>query len=172
MARGEVSLLDETLLRAAASGKSGEEIERITGIPAAQAVVHVKNLLARRDVWSEVEQRQLLIHELNGLKDSLVQNAVEFKDPVSARLLLQTLQELGRRLDSHKASLDADVLRLSVYQQGVMLRAMDAALNFAKGELRERFPDVSTDDLDALVGEGLLRAKAELVSESVSDEFV
>lgn len=172
MARGEVSLLDETLLRAAASGKSGEEIERITGIPAAQAVVHVKNLLARRDVWSEVEQRQLLIHELNGLKDSLVQNAVEFKDPVSARLLLQTLQELGRRLDSHKASLDADVLRLSVYQQGVMLRAMDAALNFAKGELRERFPDVSMDDLDALVGEGLLRAKAELVSESVSDEFV
>jgi hypothetical protein len=130
----------------------------------------VKNLLARRDVWSEVEQRQLLIHELNGLKDSLVQNAVEFKDPVSARLLLQTLQELGRRLDSHKSSLDADVLRLSVYQQGVMLRAMDAALTFAKGELRERFPDVSTDDLDALVGEGLLRAKAELVAES--DELV
>ena len=172
MARGEVSLLDETLLRAAASGKSGEEIERLTGIPAAQAIVHVKNLLSRRDVWSEVEQRQLLVHELNGLKDSLVQNALEFKDPVSARLLLQTLQELGRRLDSQKSSLDADVLRLSEYQQGVMLRAMDAALGFAKKELRERFPDVGVDDLDALVGEGLLRAKAELLAESESDEFV
>jgi hypothetical protein len=166
MARGEVSLLDETLLRAAASGKSGEEIERITGIPAAQAVVHVKNLLARRDVWTEIEQRQLLVHELNSLKDSLLKGAVEHQDPISARLLLQTLQELGRRLDSHKSSLDSEVLRLSVYQQGVLLRAMDAALNFAKGELRERFPDVSVDDLDALVGEGLLRAKAELSSES------
>ena len=172
MARGEVSLLDETLLRAAAAGKSGEEIERLTGIPAAQAVVHVKNLLARRDVWSEVEQRQLLVHELNGLKDSLLQNAVEFKDPVSARLLLQTLQELGRRLDSQKSSLDADVLRLSEYQQGVMLRAMDAALNFAKRELRLNYPDVSVDELDALVGEGLLRAKAELLAESEPDEFV
>jgi hypothetical protein len=172
LARGEVSLLDETLLRAAAAGKSGEEIERLTGIPAAQAVVHVKNLLSRRDVWTEVEQRQLLVHELNDLKDSLIKNAVEFKDPVSARLLLQTLQELGRRLDSQKSSLDADVLRLSTYQQTIMLRAMDAALKFAKGELRERFPDVTVDDFDALVGEGLLRAKAELLAESEPDEFI
>lgn len=29
-----LSLLDETLIRLAASGKSGEEIERKTGIPA------------------------------------------------------------------------------------------------------------------------------------------
>ena len=172
MPRSEVSLLDETLLRAAAAGKSGEEIERLTGIPAAQAVVHVKNLLARRDVWTDVEQRQLLVHELNVLKDSLLRNAVELQDPTSARLLLQTLQELGRRLDAQKSSLDADVLRLSEYQQGVMLRAMDAALGFAKRELRDKYPSVSVDELDALVGEGLLRAKAELLAESVSDEFV
>jgi len=158
--------LDEALLRAAASGKSGEEIERLTGVPAAQAVVHVKNLLARRDVWSEVEQRQLLVHELNVLKDSLMQNAVDFKDLESASLLLKTLQELGRRLEAQRVSLDADVLRLSEYQQGVMLRAMDAALDFAKRELRDRYPDVVVSELDELVGEGLLRAKAELLAES------
>jgi hypothetical protein len=170
--RTEVSLLDEALLRAAASGKSGEEIERLTGVPAAQAVVHVKNLLARRDVWSEVEQRQLLVHELNVLKDSLMQNAVDFKDLESASLLLKTLQELGRRLEAQRVSLDADVLRLSEYQQGVMLRAMDAALDFAKRELRDRYPDVVVSELDELVGEGLLRAKAELLAESDFDERV
>jgi hypothetical protein len=164
--------LDEALLRAAASGKSGEEIERLTGVPAAQAVVHVKNLLARRDVWSEVEQRQLLVHELNVLKDSLMQNAVDFKDLESASLLLKTLQELGRRLEAQRVSLDADVLRLSEYQQGVMLRAMDAALDFAKRELRDRYPDVVVSELDELVGEGLLRAKAELLAESDFDERV
>lgn len=162
MARGEVSLLDETLLRAAAAGKSGEEIERLTGIPAAQAVVHVKNLLARRDVWSDVERRQLLIHELNELKGSLQQNAVEFKDPVSARLLLQTLSELGRRLDAQQVQVDEQVLRLSEFQQGILLRAMDAALGFAKRELAERYPDVDAQVLDELVGEGLMLAKAEL----------
>lgn len=162
MARGEVSLLDETLLRAAAAGKSGEEIERLTGIPAAQAVVHVKNLLARRDVWSDVERRQLLIHELNELKGSLQQNAVEFKDPVSARLLLQTLSELGRRLDAQQVQVDEQVLRLSEFQQGILLRAMDAALGFAKRELAERYPDIDAGELDELVGEGLMLAKAEL----------
>lgn len=169
MARGEVSLLDETLLRAAASGKSGEEIERLTGIPAAQAVVHVKNLLARRDVWSQAEQRQLLVHELNELKNSLQQNAIEFKDPASARLLLQTLTELGRRLDSQKLQLDEQVLKLSEYQQGILLRAMDAALTFAKNQLKEQYPDVDPNQLDSLVGEGLLLAKHELMAETEED---
>lgn len=169
MARGEVSLLDETLLRAAAAGKSGEEIERLTGIPAAQAVVHVKNLLARRDVWSDVERRQLLIHELNELKSSLQHNAVELKDPVSARLLLQTLSELGRRLDSQQLQVDEQVLRLSEYQQGVLLRAMDAALGFAKRQLKEQYPDVDGSVLDELVGEGLMLAKLELLEEGVDD---
>ncbi len=62
MPKSEISLLDETLIRAAASGKSGEEMEALTGIPAAQAILHVKQLLSRRDIWSEVERRQLLFH--------------------------------------------------------------------------------------------------------------
>ena len=157
-----ISLLDEALLRAAASGKSGEELAVLTGVPAAQAVVHVKDLLQRRDVWSEVEQRQLLLHQLHELKDSLVESAVRLHDPDSARLLLKTLELIGRRLDSQQSVLDVEVLRLSEFQQGVLLRAMDSALSFAKGELAERYPQISSGELDELVAEGLLRAKGEL----------
>lgn len=166
MERGGLSLLDETLLGLAASGRSGEEIERKTGIPAEQAVAHVKGLMRRRDVWSDVEQRQLLLHELNGLKDSLGDAALRLKDPESARLLLKTLELIGRRLDSQKVQLDDQVLRLSEYQQGVLLRAMDSALNFAKRELAERYPQISGDELDGLVAEGLVKAKLELQEES------
>ncbi len=162
---GELSLLDETLISLAASGKSGEEMERKTGIPAAQALAHVKGLLARRDVWSEVEQRQLLLFELMELKESLSDAALRLRDPDSARLLLKTLELIGRRLDSQRVELDVEVLRLSEFQQGVLLRAMDAALGFAKGELKERFPMVSGDELDELVAEGLFRAKAELLND-------
>lgn len=66
----EVNVLDELLLRLAASGASGEEMERQTGIGAAQAVVHVKRMLQNRDIWTELERRQLLLLELNELKDS------------------------------------------------------------------------------------------------------
>ena len=161
-----LNLLDESLIRLAASGKSGEELERSTGIPAAQAVQHVKNLMARRDVWSEVEQRQLLLYQLNELKDSLTEAAFQLKDPESARLLLKTLELIGKRLDSQKTQLDEQVLRLSQYQQTVLLRAMDAALTFAKKQLQEQYPDVDQDQLDALVAEGLLRAKSELQEET------
>lgn len=165
MPKSEVSLLDETLIRAAASGKSGEEMEALTGIPAAQAILHVKQLLSRRDIWTEVERRQLLFHELNELKDSLTQNAVDFRDNESAKLLLKVLQELGRRLDSERTKLDLDVIKLSEFQERVLLRAMDAALNFAKKELGQRYPQVPKEELDELVVEGLVLAKYELERE-------
>jgi hypothetical protein len=163
-----LNLLDESLIRLAASGKSGQELERSTGIPAAQAVQHVKDLMARRDVWTEVEQRQLLLYQLNELKDSLTEAAFQLKDPESARLLLKTLELIGKRLDSQKTQLDDQVLKLSQYQQGVLLRAMDAALTFAKKSLQEQYPDVDSTTLDALVAEGLMRAKSELQEETQS----
>lgn len=161
----EVSLLDETLIRAAAAGKSGEEMEQMTGVPAAQAVLHVKQLLGRRDIWTEVERRQLLLNELNELKQSLSDQAVTLRDQDSAKLLLKVLQEIGKRLDSERTKLDTDIIKLSEYQEKVLLKAMDAALKFAKDELAERYPLVNKEELDELVIEGLVRAKGELERE-------
>ena len=165
MSNKEVSLLDETLIRAAAAGKSGEEMESLTGVPAAQAVLHVKQLLSRRDIWNEVERRQLLLHELNELKQSLSDAAITMRDEDSAKLLLKVLQGIGKRLDSERTKLDTDIIKLSEYQERVLLRAMDAALGFAKKELAQRYPLVPKEELDELVIEGLVRAKAELESE-------
>lgn len=165
MASNEVSLLDETLIHLAASGASGEEMEMKTGIPAAQAIDHVKQLMKKRDIWTEVEQRQLLLFELNELKESLHMNAVQMQDPDSARLLLKTLEIIGKRLDSEKGKVNDQVLRLSEFQQKILLRAMDSALDFAKAQLSERYPDVPRSELDELVAEGLYRAKAELEKE-------
>mgnify|MGYP003674704977 FL=1 len=162
MSQNEVSLLDETLMRAAASGKSGDEMEQLTGVPAAQAVMHVKQMLSRRDIWSEVERRQLLLHELNDLKESLTDRAVQMQDDDSARLLLKVLQEIGKRLDSERTQLDIDIIKLTEYQERILLRAMDSALNFAKGELSERYPEINKNELDELVGQGLLKAKYEI----------
>lgn len=165
MASKEVSLLDDTLIHLAASGASGEEIELKTGIPAAQAIDHVKQLMKKRDIWTELEQRQLLLFELNELKDSLRMNAVQFQEPDAARLMLKTLELIGKRLDSEKGKVDDQVLKLSEFQQKILLRAMDSALDYAKKQLAERYPDVKKDELDELVAEGLYRAKGEIEKE-------
>lgn len=160
-----LSVVDDILLRAAAGGKSGDEIEKLTGIPAAQALEKVKQLLASRDVWTEMEQRQLLLAELHELKDSLHDQAVVGQDPEAARVLLRTLEVIGKRLDQQQTVLDENMLKLTMFQQRILLRAMDAALDFAKGELAERYPDMPKAELDELVANGLQRAKFELMEE-------
>jgi hypothetical protein len=161
----EVALLDELLIKAAAGGKSGDEIERMTGIPAAQAVLHVKQLLATRDIWTEQEQRQLLLSELHQLKDSLSDHAIKAGDPDSARLLLKTLEIIGKRLDSQQQVLDENMIKLSHFQERVLLRAMDTALNFAKEQLQIKYPDISRSELEEMVADGLVKAKYEIMED-------
>lgn len=159
------SVLDDVLLKAAADGRSPMEMERISGIPAAQAVQHVKQLLDSRDVWTEHQQRQLLLSELHELKDSLRAQAIKAGDIDSARLLLKSLEVIGKRLDSQQQTLDENVIKLSEYQQSVLLRAMDAALTFAKEQLQERYPQITRSELEELVADGLQQAKYQLMEE-------
>ena len=161
----EVALLDEMLIKAAAVGKSGAEMERLTVIPAAQAFVPVKQILSTRDLWSEQEQRQLLLAELHELKESLAPHAIQAGDPESARLLLKTLETIGKRLDSQQSVLDENMIKLSHFQEKVLLRAMDTALNFAKEQLQERYPDITRSELEALVADGLQKAKYEIMED-------
>lgn len=169
MAGREVALLDDLLLQAAAGGKSGDEIERLTGVPAAQAVMHIKQLLASRDIWTEFERRQLLLRELNELKDSLRSEALNAKDPDAARLMLKTLETIGRRLDSEQKQIDVDAVKVTEHQARVMGRAFEIALDYMKRELAEKYPDVSMLELDRLASAGLVKAKYDLAAEKVSD---
>lgn len=165
----EVNVLDEILLRLAASGASGQEMERQAGVPAAQAIMHVKRMLESRDVWTELERRQLLLYELNELKDSLKQNALDVKDPQHARLLLQTLTAIAQRLDSEKNKLDVDVLKVTEHQAKAMGRAFDIALDHVKLSLLTKYPEVSKSELDRLAQDGLIKAKYDLAAERGSD---
>ena len=161
----EISVLDDLLLRSAAGGKSGVEIERLTGIPADQAVVHIKSLLSSRDIWTEHEQRQLLLTELQELKETLQTNVLKHGDMDSASLLLKTLETIGKRLDSQKLDLDENLIKLSRFQEKVLLRAMDSALSFAKRQLAEQFPEIPVYKLDELVADGLQQAKYEIMDD-------
>lgn len=159
------SVLDDVLLKAAADGRSPMEMERISGIPAAQAVQHVKQLLDSRDVWTEHQQRQLLLSELHELKDSLRDQALKAGDMDSARLLLKSLEIIGKRLDNQQQTLDENVIKLSNYQQSILIRAMDTALSFAKDQLAERYPQITRSELEELVADGLQKAKYEIMEE-------
>jgi hypothetical protein len=102
---------------------------------------------------------------LHELKDSLRDQALKAGDIDSARLLLKSLEIIGKRLDSQQQTLDENVIKLSEYQQSVLLRAMDAALTFAKEQLNERYPQITKSELEELVADGLQQAKYQLMEE-------
>jgi hypothetical protein len=82
------------------------------------------------------------------------------------RLLLKALETIGKRLDSQQQDVDANTLKLTQFQEKILLRAMDSALDFAKRELQERYPQISRGELEEIVAEGLLHAKDEIVAEN------
>lgn len=168
MAGNQVALLDDILIKAAAGGKSGSEMERMTGIPAAQAVHHVKQLLQTRNVWTEHEQRQLLLTELHELKNTL-QEQSKGGDLDSQRLMLKTLETIGKRLDGQQQALDENMIKLTQFQERVLLRAMDTALEFTKRQLEEKYPQITRGELEELVAEGLQKAKFEIMEEEDND---
>ena len=57
------------------------------------------------------------------------------------------------------------MIKLSHFQERVLLRAMDAALNFAKEQLHEKYPEITKSELEELVADGLQKAKYEIAED-------
>lgn len=104
-----LSVHDETLVKLAAQGATPEELSVRTGMPAAQAVIRVKEILASKNVWTFIEQQQLLLEDIQRLKTEVfgyVNEAVANPDLLKA--MVSILQLIGDRLDRVKALVDEE----------------------------------------------------------------
>lgn len=104
-----LSVHDETLVRLAAQGSTPEELSARTGMPAAQAVIRVKEILASKNVWSFIEQQQLLLEDIQRLKTEVfgfVDQAIANPDLLKA--MISILQLIGDRLDRVKSLVDEE----------------------------------------------------------------
>lgn len=104
-----LSVHDETLIRLAAQGSTPEELSARTGMPAAQAVIRVKEILASKNVWTFIEQQQLLLEDIQRLKSEVfgfVNEAIANPDLLKA--MISILQLIGDRLDRVKALVDEE----------------------------------------------------------------
>lgn len=104
-----LSVHDETLVKLAAQGATPEELSLRTGMPAAQAVIRVKEILASKNVWTFIEQQQLLLEDIQRLKTEVfgyVNEAVANPDLLKA--MVSILQLIGDRLDRVKALVDEE----------------------------------------------------------------
>lgn len=157
------SLMDDALLEAASNGLSGTQIEADLDIPAAQAIVRIKQLLRDRDVWSEVERKQLHLESLYRLK-AKVESVLDPTDPKHIDSLSRILDLLGKRLDTAMRFSNEELDKVTEVQARKLLQLYLLATERAKDILSEQYPDAIMEDIDMALQEGLRDAAAEIES--------
>lgn len=147
---------DQVLLDLAADGMSGEEMGARLNLPAAQCVLRVQEILRDKDMWSDIERRQLLLHDLYRLKSAL-QKQVEDTglDPKDVGNLLKTLSTMATILDNASKITSDQLTQLSSLQAKILFQLVVASFGRAKKLLAEEYPDVDILRIDDAFEEGL-----------------
>lgn len=164
MAGTALSKLDARLLEMAANNFSGEEMESSVGVPAAQCLVRVKQVLSSRDVWTEVERKQLLLQDLYALKDKIQKQNPDYFDEKQGGMLVKTLTTIGNILDKQSAMSDEEINRITEANARAMLRLIGAAFERAKEYLRVEYPDVDIMQIESAFNSGLSQEVTQVVN--------
>lgn len=163
MAAQTLTLLDKRLLELAAQGASPEEMALDTGLPggAQEAYTRVAGILKQRDVWGEIQQRQLLLHSAFAIKGQLerwLDSSPNFsKDQVTA--YLQTLRLLSDILERHtnatKDQMDKVVDAHKMFLIGMVEKLSQVALD----NLHAKHPDIDLVEIDGVFQEAISKER-------------
>lgn len=152
-----LALHDHALLTLAANNKSGVEMQEETGVPAAQAILRVRQLLSDKDVWTEEERKKLLLESLYSLKER-IEGVIDHADPKSVGSYLATLKTIGDRLDAASQINEKALEKITRTQAMLLLSVFSVATDRAKEILSLTHPDALMDEIDAALRVGLLEA--------------
>lgn len=140
-------LQSKLLLDAAAGGKSPNEMEELYGIPAAQALAHVRQVLAQKNVWTELEKEQLLMVDLENLKNHVTQRVYKSDDIDSEKVLIQLFREIGRIIESRKGFNDKQITKFAQEQAKATMGFLEMAFSAAVQALEDLYPEVDHKEL-------------------------
>lgn len=153
---------DERLLELAAAGKSAQEMAADTGMPAAKALLRVKQILRERDAWSEVERRQLLMDDLYELKRKVQEQNrdTDWMTDKQITALTKVIETIDVVMEKNGKITESLVDRITEAQSAAMLRLISAAFGYSKKMLMEEFPDLPMEQLSIAFQAGLTEASA------------
>lgn len=164
MAGNALSKRDRALIELAAAGYSPDEMENATGIPAAQCLMQVRNILSSRDVWTEIERKQLLLHDLYELKNQIQKQNITYIDDKQSSALIKTLRSIGDILERQTALSESEINQITEANARAMIRMISAAFERAKELLREEYPNVDIRQIEAAFNAGLGEEAKEVIT--------
>lgn len=154
------SLMDRRLLAAAASGLTGTEMEEKYGVPAAEALVRVRQLLGNtRSAFDDFEQRQLLVLSLQGMLADIKASGVDVTNPKHIEAVTKLTLAIDR-VNSNQAKISDEMLNtVSEAQSRRLLTMLETAYGPARDWLKEHYGAfVDIADFERVFLEGLRKA--------------
>lgn len=151
----ELGPRDMALLAETAKGKSPQEVGDYLGLPAAQVVLRVKSLLQDRDVYTEIEQRQLFLMDLVSIKNKLMDQMKSYADKDNATTALKTIKLMDEILDKQGKISDEQLMKVTTAHANAMVRLISAAFERARDLLAAEYPEVDIKQIEATFNEAL-----------------
>lgn len=159
--------LEEKLLQLAAAGKSGEEMESVTGVNAAKCITIVQNILKSKDPWTYQEKKQLILHDLISLKND-IQTTIDAMggliDPKLANVLITTLKNISEILDKQEALNGNDLKQITKEYTNAMVIIIDNSFYSVRKELEKYSDVIDLHEIDGIFQSGLKEGVLEVES--------
>lgn len=147
----ELSLRDTQLLTAAANGWTGEKMETEFGIPAAQAIMRVKELLQSLDVFDMLERKKLVLVTAYQLKEKLENEYLTYdeENPKVVEAYLKVIRTISDLLERQGRISEAELELAAKAQSKEIVRIVSEGYGKAKDYLLEHYSGlVDLDELD------------------------
>lgn len=151
----ELGPRDMAMLVEARKGKSMQEIGDYLGLPAEQVTLRIKEILTTRDVFTEIEQRQLYMMDLVEIKSKLMDQMKSYADKDNATTALKTIKLMDEILDKQGKISDDQLMKVTTAHAGAMVRLIAAAFERAKDLLAAEYPEVDIKQIEAAFNEAL-----------------
>ena len=145
------SALDGVLLRNAR--KSYEELEELTGVPAAQCAERLSFLLRSRDHLTERQEERLLIIEMSDLIDETrarLEHVSEQYYSDTANVALRGYEAIGKRMDSRAEITEQEMAEITRVQAEVYIETLNLLVSKTMDYIAEVYPDMDTALEDAI----------------------
>lgn len=145
------SALDGLLLRNAR--KSYEELEEMTGLPAAECAERLSFLLRSRDHLTERQEERLLIIEMSDLIDSTrdrLEHVSEQYYSDTANVALRGYEAIGKRMDARAAITEQEMSEITRVQAEVYIETLNLVVQKTVEYVAEVYPDMDPQLEDAI----------------------
>lgn len=151
-------LLQKAILEKTVNGMPSNEIAQLYGIQEIDVVTQVKEVLAKGDLYTDIEERRMLIYKLK----ALLQRAelfLDYTDIRTAPKLLDSANNLIRSIadmqERQQTISDDEAHKLALQQAALIMEVVQASYQRARDLLSREYPDVDIQKIDYVFQKGV-----------------